>query len=67
MFRKLPIVSADDVSHVKSPRRTTISAQKARTMLEKELLEIRNRLIRLEEEAAGVIPIRRDTPQRKAA
>jgi hypothetical protein len=67
MFRKLPIVPADDVPQTKSPCRTTISAQKARTMLETELREIRNRLVRLEEEAAGVIPIRRTTPARKAA
>ena len=66
MFRKLPIVPADVVSQTKSPRRTTISAHKARTVLEKELLEIRNRLVRLEEEAAGVIPIR-SAPERKAA
>ena len=67
MFRKLPIVPIDDVSQTKSPRRTTISAQKARTGLEKELREIRHRLIRLEEEAAGVIPIRPNTPERKVA
>ena len=67
MFRKLPIIHVDEVAHTTSLRRTTISAQKARTMLEKELRDIRHRLTRLEEEAAGVIPIRRSTQERKAA
>ncbi len=66
MFRKLPVVSIDEASHSKAPRRTTISACSARTMLERELRDIRHRLIRLEEEAAGVVPIR-PTPGRKAA
>ncbi len=65
MFRKLPLAFKDS-THTNTPRRTTISTRSARTMLERELRDIRGRLLRLEEEVSGVIPIRR-TPDSKAA
>lgn len=65
MFKKLFIVSGK-TSHSKTPRATTISARKARTILEKELLDIRHRLSKLEQELTGITPIS-TPPDRRAA
>lgn len=64
---KLPVVPIDNLAQTKSPRRTTISAQKARTMFEKELRAFAIGSFGLEEEASGVIPIRPNPQQRKTA
>lgn len=65
MFKKLFVVSGK-TSHSKTPRVTTISAHKARTILEKELRDIRNHLSKLERELTNVTPMS-TPPDRKAA
>ncbi len=58
MFRKLP-VPIDDIAPSHSFRHIKIPVYQARTTLENELRDIRHRLIRLEEEVVGVIPMHR--------
>ena len=67
MFRKVAVLSLDQpVDSNTRLRRTVISARKARTLLQKELKEIRRRLRQLEQEHSNVISIR-EVPDREAA
>lgn len=66
MFRRIPADSIDNSSKPRQQHRTTVSKHKIRIMLERELHDIRRRLLKLEEETLGVEHVRGVSDRRAA-